>query len=66
MDAEALERWQRLGGDAAAPRIADTVAEPEREPFPLGPWILAILAVLIAMESWAGNWHLRVQRGIAS
>jgi hypothetical protein len=66
MDAAALERWQRLGGEAAAPRIAEAAAEPEREPLPLGPWILVILAALIAMESWAGNWHLRVQRGIAS
>jgi hypothetical protein len=66
MDAATLERWEALGrpADAAGPQSVSETREPE--PLPLGLWIFAALVVLIIMESWAGNWHLRVQRGIAS
>jgi hypothetical protein len=68
MGADTLERWQGLGRgieDAAAG--ADLPAAQGAEvPVPLGPWILALLLVVFVMESWVGNWHLRVRRGIAA
>ena len=62
-----LERWEALGS-AVEPAAASAAASElrEAEPLPLGWWILMILVVLIIVESWVGNWHLRVQRGIAA
>jgi hypothetical protein len=68
MDAETIERWQRLGaasGDVAA--TPDLVVEEQAAvPSSLGLWVLALLLVAVVMESWAGNWHLRVRRGMAA
>ena len=38
----------------------------ETPPTELWPWILALLLVVVLMESWVGNWHLRIRRGIAT
>lgn len=66
MDAATIERWEALGSASAAPDGAPVAATGEPEPLPLGLWVLAALVALIIVESWIGNWHLRVQRGIAS
>lgn len=66
MEAATLERWEALGSAAEAAGTAVTAELREPEPLPLGWWILMILVGLIIVESWVGNWHLRVQRGIAS
>ena len=67
IDTATLERWQGLGrrGDEieASPSLA---AAPEAVPLPLGQWILLLLLVAVIVESWVGNWHLRVRRGIAA
>jgi hypothetical protein len=67
MESATLERWEALGS-AAEPAAASAAGSElrEAEPLPLGWWILMILVVLIIVESWVGNWHLRVQRGIAA
>jgi hypothetical protein len=67
MDAAALERWQALGqaqGPGAAPGAAGGPSE--TVPAQLGPWLLIVLLLAVVMESWVGNWHLRVRRGIAA
>jgi hypothetical protein len=67
MEPATLERWAALGSAAEADAAPAAAGEPrEAEPMPLGWWILLILVVLIIVESWVGNWHLRVQRGIAA
>jgi len=66
VDAAGIDRWQRLGTtpDQAATVAGSAAGEPR--PVPIGLWILAVLAAIIVMESWAGNWHLRVRRGLAA
>jgi len=66
MDAATIERWEALGRAADAVEAQGLSETRQPEPLPLGLWIFALLVVLIIVESWAGNWHLRVQRGIAS
>ena len=66
MDAQTLERWEALGSAAADSAAAQTTIARDPEPMPLGLWVLGLLIALIFMESWVGNWHLRVQRGIAT
>ena len=67
MGAETLARWEALGSsDSAVDSNTSDAQAGAPEPLPLGWWMLMILVVLIIMESWVGNWHLRVQRGIAS
>jgi hypothetical protein len=67
-DQATLDRWQGLGFEAreVAERSAGTEAAASRVPRSLGPWLLAVLAAVLIMESWVGNWHLRVRRGLAS
>ncbi len=67
MDSAAIERWQLLGIAPGSRIAAETVGgNVVPEQIPLGWWLLAALVGLIVVETWAGNWHLRVQRGIAS
>lgn len=68
MGTDTIERWQGLGrGIEQAALDAGAAAGPGAEvPVPLGPWLLALLVVVFVVESWVGNWHLRVRRGIAA
>ncbi|HEX6997390.1 MAG TPA: BatA domain-containing protein [Gammaproteobacteria bacterium] len=68
IDAQTLERWQALG-QPAAERPAETAAAgapDDAVAVPLGPWLLILLLLAVVVESWVGNWHLRVRRGIAA
>jgi hypothetical protein len=63
-----LERWRGLGvqaGDQAQPTVA-VAAEQDTVPSSLGPWLLLLLLLLVAVESAVGNWHLRIRRGVAA
>jgi hypothetical protein len=67
IDPATVERWQGLGsradGEAAGTASA---AAPEAVPSPLGPWLVMLLIAAAIVESWVGNWHLRIRRGIAA
>jgi hypothetical protein len=66
IDEPTLQRWRGLGS-ASAPTPTSTEASPaEPVPTPIWPWLLLLLAVAAVMETVAGNWHLRVRRGIAT
>jgi hypothetical protein len=67
VDAATLERWQALGQPtAAAPTTAAAVGADETVPTPLGYWILFLVLLALGVESWVGNWHLRIRRGMAA
>jgi len=68
MDGATIDRWQRLGiGPGEAANAALAVEDEEAAtPSPIGLWVLGLLVVAVVMESWAGNWHLRVRRGMAA
>ena len=65
MAAEELARWSGLGPGAeqAGPENSGIMDVPPTE---LWPWIMALLAALVLAESWIGNRHLKVRRGIAA
>ncbi len=65
MDAATIERWQALGSEAKPAEPAGGAPEPERTLTSLAPWLLGLLVAVLVVESWVGNWHLRVRRGIA-
>ena len=66
IDAGILDRWRSLGVRAAdqTQRAESVGAEPMANS--LGPWLVVLLVLLVAMETAAGNWHLRIRRGIAA
>jgi hypothetical protein len=67
VDAATLERWQALGQPSPmAPVDAAAPGAPEAVPTPLGYWILFLVLLALGVESWVGNWHLRIRRGIAA
>jgi hypothetical protein len=67
VDAATLERWQALGQpSAAAPTAASAAGTDETVPTPLGYWILFLVLAGLGVESWVGNWHLRIRRGMAA
>lgn len=67
IDAATVERWQGLGARAGEPVTTALPAAPEDPiPRPLGPWLVLALLAAALVESWVGNWHLRVRRGIAT
>jgi len=66
MAPSAVERWQGLTPGAADGVPAGDVGTLEVPPTPLSPWLLPLLAVVVIVESWVGNWHLRVHRGVAA
>ena len=66
VDAATIERWESLGRrDAGQP--ADGSLSGDREPVlaSLAQWILIVLLLAVVLESWIGNQHLRVRRGMA-
>ncbi|GIT14962.1 MAG: hypothetical protein CM1200mP36_07180 [Gammaproteobacteria bacterium] len=65
MQANGLTRWRDLS-PGASQAGGGNVALMETPPTELWPWILALLVVVVFVESWVGNWHLRVRRGIAT
>ena len=65
MQANGLTRWRELSPGAGQAGVGN-VELMETPPTELWPWILALLVVVVFMESWVGNWHLRVRRGIAT
>ena len=64
-DEATLERWQGLG-EVLEGSVGDIAATAEPILRPIGRWLLVLLLALIIMESWIGNWHLRVRRGVAA
>ena len=60
-----LARWSELapGAEQAGAEISGMMETPPTE---LWPWIVALLAALVLAESWIGNQHLTVRRGIAA
>ena len=68
IDTATVERWQGLGVRAAdqTTNSAATAVEDASAPSPLGPWLLIVLLLIAVVESWVGNWHLRIRRGIAA
>ena len=65
MQANGLTRWRDLS-PGVSQAGGGNVALMETPPTELWPWILALLVVVVFVESWVGNWHLRVRRGIAT
>ncbi len=65
MQANGLTRWRELSPGAGQAGVGN-VELMETPPTELWPWILALLVVVVFVESWVGNWHLRVRRGIAT
>ncbi len=66
VEPNAVERWRSLNIGAANGAAAGAVDLAPAEPTPLWPWVLALLIAVVFMESWVGNWHLRVRRGLAA
>jgi hypothetical protein len=66
MTPEELSRWNGLGRTAAQGSPAGEAAPAGARLTPLADWLLWLLLAVIVMESWAGNWHLRVRRGVAT
>jgi hypothetical protein len=66
IDAGILDRWRGLGVRAQdqTQRAAPVGAQPVASS--LGPWLVILLVLLVVMETAAGNWHLRIRRGIAA
>ena len=65
MDEAELANWRDLSPGAQQANAANS-GMIEVPPTELWPWILALLAAIVLAESWIGNWHLKVRRGIAA
>ena len=65
MQANGLARWRELGPGSVAAGGA-SVELMDTPPLELWPWMLALLLVMVFVESCVGNWHLTVRRGIAT
>ena len=65
MDEAELTNWRDLSPGAQQANAANS-GMIEVPPTELWPWILALLAAIVLAESWIGNWHLKVRRGIAA
>ncbi len=66
MEPNAVSRWLALSPGASRSVLSGALGVAETPPTPLWPWLLGLLAVIAVVESWVGNWHLRVRRGIAT
>ncbi|MBT8441006.1 MAG: hypothetical protein KJO76_01375, partial [Gammaproteobacteria bacterium] len=66
VEPNAVERWLNLNAGTVEGGAATDLEIAPAEPTPLWPWVLSLLIVVVFVESWVGNWHLRVRRGIAA
>jgi hypothetical protein len=66
VEPNAIERWRGLNASTAVAAGSGTLDLGPSEPTPLWPWLLGLLIAIVFMESWIGNWHLRVRRGLAA
>jgi len=66
VEPNAVERWLSLNAGTTQSNGAAELELAPTEPTPLWPWVLSLLIVVVFVESWVGNWHLRVRRGIAA
>ncbi len=64
LDPDTIGRWEGLGQAIEGAAGNAVAGEPVLTPF--GRWLLLVLLAAVVMESLAGNWHLRVRRGIAA
>ncbi len=64
LDEAALARWTALGQQADGRQLTAADDTVSRIPWALGPWLLLLLVAAAIMESWVGNWHLRVRRAL--
>ena len=66
MDAATVERWKGLGVRADQQTQATAASAEEPVARSLGPWLVILLLIVALVESWVGNWHLRVRRGLTA
>jgi hypothetical protein len=67
LDDATIERWRGLGTHAAdQTQTGAAAAAAEPVPRSLGPWLVIALLLVAVMESWVGNWHLRIRRGLTA
>ena len=63
MPANGLERWNNLGSQSSQ-EISGNMQIVNNASIDLWPWVLFMLLIVVFVESWVGNWHLRVRRGM--
>ena len=67
IDDATLARWKGLGTGAAEVSPGNASTSPTAPvPRPLGPLLVIVLLLAAIVESWVGNWHLRIRRGLAA
>jgi hypothetical protein len=67
IDDATLARWKGLGTGAAQENQGNAGnSSTEPVPRPLGPLLVIALLLAAIVESWVGNWHLRIRRGLAA
>jgi Aerotolerance regulator N-terminal/von Willebrand factor type A domain len=66
LDDATIARWEELGQSSEAASAGASTDGGGARLAPLGYWILFLVLAVIGMESWVGNWHLRVRRGLAA
>jgi hypothetical protein len=67
IDDATLARWKGLGtGAAPAAESNASASAVQPVPRPLGPLLVIALLLAAVVESWVGNWHLRIRRGLAA
>ena len=66
IDDVTLARWKGLGTGAAEAESNAAGSSTEPVPRPLGPLLVIALLLAAIVESWVGNWHLRIRRGLAA
>ena len=66
MDSNTLEGWQDLGSGVEEQRVISGIETIDAQPVGLWPWIVAMLLIIVLIESWVGNYHLNVRRGASA
>jgi hypothetical protein len=67
IDDATLARWKGLGTGAGQETPGKpSASSTEPVPRPLGPLLVIALLLAAIVESWVGNWHLRIRRGLAA